>query len=114
MSILDKNLNEELTLEAKQEKLRNRVSRQSQQTFQGLRNTYTEIFNSMWNNRQGLTPQEAFDALGTEAGELFKFAGIMLATLEAAKPGSTDDLPKGDTSKYTINQDGTVSVVEQR
>jgi len=110
MPILEKKVDQEPTLEQKKELIAKRLVKQVQDVYNNLRQSYQDIYRMVWENPRELTPQQVLDGLGSEAAELFQLAGILLQTLETANPGSTDDLPKSDPSRYTINDDGTVTI----
>ena len=69
--------------------------------------TYEIIMSSVWNNSDGLTPQQVLDGFGNNAGELFQLAGLCANTIITAAPGTTLSQP---TKTFTINPDGTVTV----
>jgi hypothetical protein len=60
----------------------------------------------VWQNKDGLTPQEVFDAFGTDAVELLRLSSIVKNAINAATPGTIPDL----TATITPNEDGTVSI----
>lgn len=110
MSIIDEGANsgpQELTLEQKQELVKKRIAKKSYETLQGLIGAYGDIKTMVWNNQQGLTPQEVFDALGTNGAELFQLSGLLVQTVNAAKPGAINP---AQPYEFTINEDGTVTV----
>lgn len=110
MSIIQEGANagqQELTLEQKKERTKIRIARKSYETFQGLVGTYVELKQTVWENPQGLTPQQVFDALGTNGGELFSLSTLLVTTVNTVIPGTlTDTHPY----EFTINPDGTVTV----
>lgn len=67
----------------------------------------------MWNNPDGLTPQQVADIAGTSGGKLMAFHGglttflVNAATIEGVQPDIA--LP---TNNFTVNQDGTVTVLD--
>lgn len=110
MSIIEKGQNageQELTLAQKQERTKVRIARKSYETYQGLIGSYTDIREMVWNNQQGLTPQQVFDALGTDAAEMFQLSGLLVQTVNAVKP---DTLSAAQPYEFTVNDDGTVTV----
>lgn len=70
-------------------------------------NSFTRIFNIVWNNRNGLTPQQVCDALATDAGSLFALAGGLQAVINTAQAGSLTLTPP---KAVTVNSDGTVTI----
>ena len=74
------------------------------QNFRGL-------YNEVWHNPDGLTPQQACDALGSRASNLFVIAGTMANALYQIDPvglGAMVSVPAGYAA--TINPDGTVTI----
>jgi len=110
MSLIEDGQNsgqQELTLAEKQTRVKKQISRKTFETLQGLIGSYNDIRQMVWNNRQGLTPQEVFDALGTNGAELFQLSGLLVTTVNTAKP---DTLDAAQPYEFTINPDGTVTV----
>ena len=69
------------------------------------------LYNEVWHNADGLTPQQVCDALGTRAGSLFVIAGTMANALYQIDPaglGSMVNVPAGYTA--AIHDDGTVAI----
>jgi hypothetical protein len=99
-------------LEERQQDFRNRVQMSITTLFQQMKNVFSENFNLVWFNPR-LTPQEAVDALGSDAIELFRLAEILTGAVNAAKPGTiTPGIPAGYT--VTPNEyDGTVTITKQ-
>jgi hypothetical protein len=98
---------QELTLEQKQDRVSTQIKRKSFETFQGLIGSYTDIKKRVWDNPQGLTPQEVMDSLGTSAAELFQLSSLLVTTVNTAQP---DTLDASQPYEFTINPDGTVTV----
>jgi len=77
----------------------------------GMRDTlakqYGTGFDLVWNNPMGLTPQEALNALGTDAGQLLTFAETLKATINTLAPGT---ITQAAPHNVTVNQDGTATV----
>lgn len=94
------------------------AARVSQRLVNGeaqLLRSYTALYHEIWQNPDGLTPQQACDSLGTKAGDLFAVAGIManaLSTIDPAGLGTMATPPLG----YTVatNPDGTVTVTSTK
>jgi len=110
MSLIDNGQNTgqvELTLAQKQERVKKQIERKTWDTFSGLVAVHKELMQKVWENPQGLTPQEVFDSLGANAGELFSLATLLVTTVNTAKPGTLVD---AHPYNYTINGDGTVTV----
>jgi hypothetical protein len=111
MSILEDNQQiNPLTLEQKQLRAKNQISRQASSLFQNMLQTYNQISGMVWQNRQGLTPQQVLDGLGPNAAELFALSALLVSTVNNAKPGTLS----GETPyPVIINPDGTVTVIEE-
>ena len=76
-----------------------------------LLTNYRALYNEVWHNADGLTPQQVCDALGARASNLFVIAGTMANALYAIDPaglGAMVSVPAGHTA--TINVDGTVTI----
>ena len=70
---------------------------------------YRALYNEVWKNTDGLTPQQVCDALGTKAANLFVIAGTMANALYQIDPvgiGVLVNVPTGWTN--AIHADGTV------
>ena len=76
-----------------------------------LLSNFRALYNEVWHNADGLTPQQVCDALGSRAANLFIIAGTMANALYQIDPaglGAMVDVPAGYTA--TINADGTVTL----
>lgn len=111
MPIIDPTINQptEPTLEQKKERVSRRIKQRSTETLFGLIGTYEELKNAVWNNPQGLTPQQVFDSLGTDASQLFSLSTVLVQTVNTVQPNTLVD---SHPYNYTINEDGTVTVGE--
>lgn len=69
---------------------------------------FNEIFNLVWDNPHGLTPQQVFDAFGTEAGDLFTVSSAIGSAILAVNPSW---VPPTRPFPHVINQDNTVTVL---
>lgn len=67
----------------------------------------TANYRLVFSNPDGLTPQEVFDALGTDAVKFLTLSTQMLAVIRAVDPSYT---PPVVAQTLTPNQDGTVTV----
>ena len=77
------------------------------QLLQHFRGLYQEV----WRNPDGLTPQQVCDGLGTKAGSLFVIAGTLANALYQIDPaglGNMISVPAGYNA--TIHADGTVTI----
>ena len=111
MSILN-NTQQELTLAQKQEKAAARAFSLAKQTYQQLTTAQKQGIQIVWDNPQGLTPQEVVDGMGDKAVKVFEFHGSLtdLIVELATQDGVTPDiaLPK---KNFTKNPDGTVTIL---
>ena len=76
-----------------------------------LLQNFRSLYNAVWHNADGLTPQQVCDALGTKAANLFIIAGTMANALYQIDPvglGAMVSVPAGYTA--AINADGTVTI----
>lgn len=79
--------------------------------FAQMKNGYEQNHTQVWENPDGLTPQQVCDALGSDAVELFTLASVLANTVNHAKPDTiTGSVPDGVTA--TPNEDGTVTISE--
>lgn len=101
---------QEPTLEQKQEGYRKAVLQFVSNSYKMLIQTQKRGNAYLWSSPK-LTPQQACDALGTDASKLIQFHAVLTQALRqlAAIDGSEPDiaLPKGE---IVINEDGTVTV----
>lgn len=94
-----------------QERLQNRAvsfSNQLNQQYNQIITLATQVAEFVWRNPLGMTPQQVFDAFGTNAGDLVKISQaytILIQTYTGVAPQIT---PPG--FKVTVNNDGTVTV----
>jgi hypothetical protein len=94
-----------LSKEQEQHRLKATLGGKVNILFRQMLAVYTDGMASIWQNA-ALTPQEAFDAFGTDAGELVRLAGVLKDAMNSAKPGSISHAP----AAFTVNEDGTVMV----
>lgn len=109
MPIIDPTINQpvEPTLAEKQTRVSRRIKQKSTETLFGLIGTYTELMQTVWQNPAGLSPQQVFEGLGTDASQLFSLATVLVTTVNTVQPGTLVD---AHPYNYTINEDGTVTV----
>lgn len=102
-----------LTVAQKQSRVSGRLLSQSRSTYAQLCRAQKEAINQVWHNTDGLTPQQAFDALGTKAGALVAAHAkvtTLIAELSAVDGVAPDILLP--THAFTVHPDGTVTVLE--
>jgi len=97
----------ELTIEQKQELVTAQIEQQAFKAHSTLVKTYQDLYDRVWENRLGLTPQQVFDGLGTQGVELFKLSHLLVTIVNSAQPGTIKLI---QPYEYTINPDGTVTV----
>ena len=76
-----------------------------------LLQNFRALYNGVWHNADGLSPQQVCDALGTRASNLFVIAGTMANAIYQIDPvglGAMVSVPAGCTA--TINANGTVMI----
>lgn len=76
-----------------------------------LLGNFRALYNDVWHNADGLTPQQVCDALGARAGSLFVIAGTMANALYQIDPaglGTMVNVPPGYT--VAVHADGTVTL----
>lgn len=78
--------------------------------LQGLINNFEVIFEKIWQNRNA-TPQEIFNAFGTDASKLFNAANETIKFIQTLKP---DYKPPVVPFIYTVQKDGTVKVGDKK
>jgi len=83
------------------------ITNQLQTQFGNNIATFNRIYNLVWNNPQGLTPQQVLNGLGADATELFQLAVGMANYVNSIIPNT---LPTTTPYAITFNQDGTVTV----
>lgn len=89
-----------------QAQLKGQVVSSTNQLFRTLQSSYDKNFSAVWAN-PSLTPQQVFDAFGTDAAQLFVIAGATATMLNTIVPNTVVAAPPYN---YTINSDGTVTV----
>ena len=84
------------------------------QLKQALVQGYLNGWNQMWRNPTGLTPKQAFAALGTKATAFLYRGGALKAFVIQQYPDLASGLP-GIPSNFDLayNEDGSVTVTEK-
>ena len=72
---------------------------------------YNVGYDIVWTNKNGRTPQQACDALGTSAAKTFRMHGALGSFIKAtaALEGKNPNL-RDPTWAFTLNGDGTVDI----
>lgn len=92
--------------EALQSVLKNGLTESVNNLFEQMKLTFADGMRMVWANPDGLTPQEVFDAFGTDAAELVRLAQILKDAVNKAVPGTFPTT----APDFTINKDGTITV----
>jgi len=109
MSILDNTNPQPVTTEQRQAITKQRIRGSIIQLFNQMQTVFQNNFDLVWHHPV-LTPQQVLDGLGTDAGELFRLAGLLVDCVNGAKENT---ITEGAPNQYTVNQDGTVTVGDQ-
>jgi hypothetical protein len=73
---------------------------------------FDRVYDQTWKNTDGLTPQEAFDALGKDAVQLILISNTFQQSINSIMPETLDySVPSGLEMK--VNPDGTVQVIDK-
>lgn len=104
MSLLDQPA---LTTDAKQQIAAQTIVTQLNTMLSKITTGYSAIFDRVWNDPNGLTPQQVCDALATNAGQLFLLASSLKTLVNSAKSNA---ITLTEPNQFTIDQDGTVTI----
>jgi hypothetical protein len=85
----------------------NKIALSGNEQCSNLTNNIQYIFDLIWNN-QNFTAQEIFDSAGTSAYQLFYTS---YKAIELVLSINADYIPPAPPLPYTINTDGTVTVI---
>jgi hypothetical protein len=96
-----------LTLTQKQALEKNKITQAMNAHFKLSISTATNMFNELWNNPQGLTPQQVLDSLSTNAASFVQGLGALITTINTLYPGAVSLTPP---HSITINSDHTATV----
>lgn len=80
------------------------------QTWTAMQKLFADCGRFVWANPR-TTPQQALDAFGPDAVELFKLSDAYCAMVQAYTGQAVSVVPAG--WNYAINPDGTVTVTQQ-
>ena len=100
---------EQCSIQQRQNITANRIRQNSKQLLHNIKHRYETLFNSVWNNSLGLTPQEVLDSIGGDAYELFVYSDMVKQWISRVDP---DYNPPQSPKEFRINQDGTVTVLD--
>jgi hypothetical protein len=90
-----------------QAKLVASVKSSSNILFRQMVKTFNNQFANIWSNADGLTPQQAFTAFGTNAADLCQLSNTLATAINAAAPNTVST---ATPSPLVYNTDGTVTV----
>ena len=88
-----------------------RIKKVSLNIYKTILNRHESVWEMIWDNSNGLTPQEVLDSFGSDAAELFLFSSNIQTMLAAAGAGY---VPVETPNEFVVNGDGTVTVGEPR
>ena len=110
MSLIDNSSNDyaEPTHEEKCAASKTRIKRMCSNIYQQMEGQHKNVWEMIWNNRRGLSPQDVLDEFGSDAKDLFIFSSSIQAMLYQANP--TNYVPLETPLEYTINPNGTVTI----
>lgn len=97
----------EKSLDVLKSEARSQIQALMNVSFDRLVRDFGTLFQQVWNNQNGLTPQQIFDAFGTDAVQLFVIAGTIQDAVNHIQPSTLNGTPP---LPYVIHQDGTVTV----
>lgn len=113
MSILT-NSGSVLTKEQKQAQTAIEAAKITERAFARMVRVQKEGIDLVWNNPNGLTPQEVCDGFGENAASIFMFHGAVTeAIMTVASMDGIEVNLSFPTNKFTYNEDGTVTVLEE-
>jgi hypothetical protein len=75
----------------------------------GMTTARNALFREIWANRDGLTPQQCFDAIGVDGDTLIKASLLSVQITALLDPGAELKIPPAPY-EYVVNADGTVTV----
>jgi hypothetical protein len=103
------------TLEEKKLKVSRLLKNTAQQQYTQLCQMQKSGIKYLWNNPDGLTPQEVCDAVGTDGALYIMAHGALTSCIISAASASNISpdisLP---TNAFTVNPDGTVTVLDSQ
>ena len=98
-----------LTTTQAQTKLKTTATAQINQVYRMNVTIYNSLMNSIWQNADGLTPQQAFDSFGTDAGELVTYGHLLAGLINNVTPDAVSTITP---EALTVNENGTVTANE--
>jgi len=110
MSILDNNRSDRLEV-PKAKIAANRLIQMTKQTYQQMVQSFNQGAQVFWKNGMGATPSEIAAELGDDAKEVFELHHKLGQLIATVKPEAIAE-GVGLVGNFTMNEDGTVTVVE--
>ena len=106
-----------------QAQLQQQVKNKASQAFQQMVRQQNDGINAIWHNPNGLTPQQAVDALGTDAARIFAAHGALTNAVVAAVSADNAAMTALNpayvpvaapilkpTFTWTVNSNGTITI----
>lgn len=111
MSILDNNRPERVEV-PRAKMAANRLIQMTRQTYNQMVQSFNQGAKTFWQNGMGASPAEIAAELGSDAKEVFELHYKLGQLIASVKPES---IAEGASliGNFTMNEDGTVTVVEQ-
>lgn len=100
---------QEQTIEEKQAQEKVLIQQMLTNSVKSLSFETVQVFDKVWKNEAGLSPQQVFSAFGTDAGTLHSMLGTIQNLVNSVSPGSLDLV---EPKVVHVNQDGSVTVAE--
>jgi hypothetical protein len=95
------------SVEDKQKKVAVLLKKYANNMIKMIVRQHAKVLKNVWENPDGLTPQQVFDSLGTDAEEALTLSRDLVDFINARAPGSIDT---SGLPSLTVNGDGTVTV----
>lgn len=86
---------------------RDRMTNDINTLFGQMLDCYNRNMTSVWSNPDGLQPQQVLDGFNTDAGELFRLAGVLNTAINTTVSGT---IPDAIIPTLTFNNNGTVTI----
>jgi 3-methyladenine DNA glycosylase Tag len=103
-------LNNDFTQEQKINRLKAEIIKKNSRLYKKIKREHKNLFNMIWESEE-VSPQEILDSFGTDAESLFVYS-ISMQTLLAQV--NSEYVPLETPNEYVINEDGTVTVGEEK
>jgi hypothetical protein len=112
MSILDNNNDRVVPQIPRGKMAANRLIQMTKQTYNQMVQSFNQGAKMFWQNGMGASPAEIASELGSDAKEVFELHYKLGQLIASVKP---EAISEGASliGNFTMNEDGTVTVVEQ-